>query len=265
MVKISTFTPQINNLNPKPLYNGVSVNIGETPEHRAARPTIVKGAKKIPIALVGPSTHSQIYEEMVKLNINLTDCIFIHCGHGGQDIIDYLNLASAGWTSIKSGITNAGYTLADIKWMIFGTDDLHSSSNIFPAAPQSLSANILKFVDLAKTQMPNLKAVDLMSRINGDTITEVRFAEPSSYYTGFAHKFAVESTFATGHLRNGVWITDALNMWTKGETVRSDGLYIRYDWMQTNGGPHIKKLPSQGRPVLGKFAFDYCKRYPEFK
>lgn len=262
----STFTPLINNLTPKPLYNGITVTIGETAAHKARRPVITKkGSKKIPIILVGPSTHSQIYEEMVKLNVNLVDCVFILCGHGGQDIIDYLDLNSAGWSAIRTGVANAGYAMIDIEWMIFGTDDLHSSSNAFPAAPQSLCDNTLKFIDLAKGQLKSLKVCDLMSRTNGDVITDFRFAEPSCYYNGFAFKFAVEATYKTGNLRSGVWITDAMNMWTKGEIVRSDGLAFKNAWMDPKGGPHLRRLPILGRPTLALWGFNYCKRYSEFK
>jgi hypothetical protein len=258
--------PVINNINPKPLYNGVPVTIGETPEHRALRPVIKKGKKKTPILLIGASTPSQIFEELVKKNTLLTDCVFIHAGHGAQDINDYLDMRSAGWSTIKSAVAAAGYTLKQIKWVIMCHDDLKDASNSFPTSANTLADKEIAFVKLMKSSaggLTSLKVIDIFSRLSAVTITDPKFASPSDYHTCFAAKFAVETSFRTNHLIDGVWITDAPSMWTDGETVRSDGFYFRRSWAKPDGSPHLN--PGEGRVYLANWLFNYCKRYTEFK
>lgn len=255
--------PVINNITPKPLYNGVPVTLGETPEHRALRPVIRKGKKKTAILLIGASTPSQIFEELVKKNVLLTDCVFIHAGHGAQDINDYLDLTSAGWSTINSAVPAAGYTLKQIKWVIMSHDDLKNQSNAFPSSAQDLAAKEVSFVKLLKSKMPNLKVIDIFSRLSAMTITDPKFMSPSDYHTCFGAKFAVETSFSTNHLIDGVWITDAPSMWTNGEEVRSDGFYFRASWAKPDGSPHLN--PGEGRVYLANWLFEYCKRYTEFK
>jgi hypothetical protein len=259
--------PLINNLNPKPTYNGFQVSLGETPEHLSFRLRLVKPKrKKIPIVLIGASTPSQIFEELVKLNTSLTDCVFIHAGHGAQDVNDYLNLASPGWQTINSAIPAAGFTFSDIKWIITCQEDLKSDSNVFPDAPLALKDLEISLINLFKSKFPNLKVIDIFSRLNAHTIDPVaykQFVSPSDYNNCFSAKWVVESTFATNHLLNGVWVTDAPSMWTDGETVRSDGFAIKYSWFKTDGSPHLAL--GEGRTYLANWLFNYCKRYAEFK
>jgi len=255
--------PVINNLSPKPLYNGVSVSLGETAEHKALRPVLRKGRKKIPIVLIGASTPSQIFEELVKKNILLTDCTFIHCGHGAQDINDYLDVNSAGWTTINAEIPKAGYTLKQIKWVIMSHDDLKNFSNVFPADARSLATKEADFIKLLKVKMPSLKVIDIFSRLSAMTVTDPKFASPSDYHTCYAAKFVVEDSFTTNHLVGGVWVTDAPSMWTDGEKVRSDGFYFKSSWAKPDGSPHLN--PGEGRICLADWLFNYCQRYSEFK
>jgi len=263
-----TFTPLINNLNPVPIYNGYQVKIGETAEHLALRPKITKLTGKVPIVLIGASTPSSIYKELIKFNIQLTNYEFINCGHGATDIYDYLDLNNVAWQTIRNNVAAAGYRMSQIKWVIMSHDDLKSQSNLFPEAAQILADKEIEFVQLLKQsgQFKNLKVVDIFSRLNADKITDPKFKSPSDYHTCLAAKIAVESTYSTNHLINGVWITDAPSMWTAGETIRSDGFAFKYAWckVESDGivGPHIY---SEGAAYCADWLFNYCKRYPEFK
>lgn len=250
-----------------PVYMGFPVKLGETPEHLSFRPVITKPKKKkIPILLIGASTPSQIFEELVKLNKNLTNCVFINAGHGAQDVNDYLSLTSLGWQTINTAIPAAGFSFADIKWIITCQEDLKSNSNVFPDAPIQLKNLEASLVNLFKSKFVNLKAIDIFSRLNAHTINPVtykQFESPSDYNNCWSAKWLVESTFATGHLLNGVWITDAPSMWTDGENVRSDGFAVKYSWFKSDGSPHLNV--GEGRVYLANWLFNYCKRYSEFK
>lgn len=260
-----TFVPLINNISPAPKYYGYDVKIGETAEHLAYRPKIANlVGRKEPIVLIGASTPSSIFTELVKYNTQLTNFVFINCGHGATDIYDYLDLNGVGWQTIRNNVAAAGYSMSQVKWVIMCHDDLHSSSNLFPSSAQILADKELEFVQLMKArgQFKNLKVVDIFSRLNGYCITDPKFISPSDYHTCWAAKFAVESTYSTNHFINGVWITDAMSMWSDGETLRSDGFAFKYSYCKSDGSPHIY---SDGAAYCANWAFNYCHRYPEFR
>lgn len=260
-----SFVPLINDIEPTPVFNGYKVELGENAEHLSYMPKITKGLlNKAPIVLIGASTPSSIYAELVKFNAQLTDFVFIHAGHGATDIYDYLDLNNVGWVTIRNNVAAAGYRMNDVKWVIMCHDDLKSQSNDFPACAQVLADKEIEFVQLMKQrgQFKNLKRVDIFSRLNGYKITEPKFQTPSDYYNCFAAKFAVESTFSTGHFVSGVWITDAPSMWTNGEEIRSDGFAFQYAWMKPDGGPHIY---ATGAAYCANWLFNYCKQTREFK
>lgn len=248
-------TPLINNITPRPLYNGYPVQIGETPEHLTYKLAIQKINNKILSLGIGASTPGQVYDGVIR-TAALTDVELKSCMVGGNDIYDWLNLNGAGWRKIKQTIP---MRYSDVQHILMCHDDLKSNDNSFPQDSINLSNRIIEFIKLCKVQFPNLKQVDLFSRFYGGKITDTRFKSPSDYNNSFANKFAVESSFLTNHLINGVYISDFLNLYTDGEAIRSDGFYIKLVWFKNKGvGIHMD-LTKEGDEIVGAWINTHLK------
>lgn len=269
-VAAQNFTPLLNNTGGN--YMGVSLSLGETLEHYNLRPLITKKSEKKELVLIiGASTHGQIAAAMQIIGDQQFDNVkFLNVCAGGHDINKWLDLNSKGWQNLKTKVTAEGYKLSDIQCIIFGTDDLRDGSVLFPQAPQNLAEKIKQFIVLAKTQFPNLKQCDLMSRLCEYEIGWLypKFKTPTGYFTGFADKFAVENTFNTNHLIKGVWITDATAYcWTNGEVpmigningIGTAEFQFFFSWMKS-GNVHMDTR-KQGDELTADFILDNYRRY----
>lgn len=250
--------PLINNLNPKPTYYGYPVQIGETPEHRTFKPTLQKiDNRKIIIAGIGASVPDSIFTELEILNKNFVDIDFIKCSASGQTVTKWNNLNDKGWRTVKENIGTANYKY--VQHIICNLDD----GKNYPFAQQmdDLQAKIKTFIAIAKGQFPNLKIIDFFSRLNANN-GKPPYGEPTAYHNAFAMKLLTESTFLTGHLINGVWITDAPSMWTNGEEARSDGFKISFSWFKSDG---IHVAEKAGNVYLANYLHTYLKIYNHYK
>lgn len=258
--------PLINNES-NPLYNGVTVKLGETIEHYNQRPTLSKiGRKQILGICIGASTPGQISAAIEARSGTLNNVRLINTCSGGQDINDWLNLSSKGWTNLNKILTQKKAQKEDVQFVIMCHDDLRTNDTTFPNSPISLANKMADFVKLAKQQLPNLKIITMMSRLCDYKITDPKFVSPSGYYNGFADKFLVEKAIAQGGYLNGVWITDAdFYLFTDGENVRSDGFKFYYSWMKQNGTNIHMDTSKGGDEACADYGLANCRaRYEWF-
>jgi hypothetical protein len=262
----TTQIPLINNL-ANPVYMGLVARLGETPAHLAKRPTLAKiNNKKILYLCVGASTPAQISTAFVKSCAVLKNVKVLNCCMGAQDINDWLNFDGAAFSNLEDIVLANGYTLDEVQGIIMCHDDLKDQSTAFPSAPQSLSNLMETFITRLKTEkMPNLKTVDLFSRFYEGWITDPKFQTPSGYNNGWSCKFLTEKAIANGGFISGVWISDGNGyFYTDGETVRSDGFYVKKsEFKQKGTSVHINTATQLDERAATQL-FNGMKRYPDF-
>lgn len=260
------YIPLINNL-PNPLYNGLVAKLGETTSHRLSRPTLSKiNNKKILFLCVGASTPAQISTALVKQCATLKNVKVLNCCLGAQDINDWLNQDGAAWSNLEDIVIANNYTLDEVQGLIMCHDDLKNQDNSFPGSPQSLANLMEQFIIEAKAnKLPNLKTVDLFSRFYEGWIIDTKFQTPSGYNNQWACKFLTEKCISLGSSINGVWISDGIgNFWTEGETVRSDGFYVKKNEFKQKGtSVHINTTTQLDERAATQLS-NGMKRYPEF-
>jgi hypothetical protein len=262
-----SYIPLINNL-PNPLYNGLSVKLGETPSHFAKRPTLTKinGKNKIVVICIGASTPGQISTQLELLGNTLKDVKIINCCTGAMDINDWNIESGIAWSNLEDDLVKNGYDFIDVQGIIMCHDDLKSQSNTFPSAPRALTNLMKTFIGLAKSKFINLKQIDLFTRLCEYKITDTKFGTPSGYHNGWSNKFLVEDAIAAGGFLNGVWITDATGyLWTDGETVRSDSFSFKFSWMKQRQTSVHLDTRLEGDNICANHIFNNCKRYSWFK
>lgn len=230
------YIPLINNL-VNPTYNGLIAKPGETPAHLAKRPLLKKlNGKKVLYVTMGASTPGQISTALEALAVPLINAKIINGCTGSMDINDWLDLTSPAWSNLEDDVIRAGYTMGEVQGVIMMHDDLKDPSTAFPAAPQSLANKMESLIKLMVGEFPKLKVVELFSRLYGGFITDLKFGIPSCYYTAWANKFLTEKAIALGGFISGVWVSDGVgDLWTLGETVRSDGFYMKKAEMKQGG------------------------------
>lgn len=261
-----TYTPLINNTSA--VYNGYPVKLGSTPDHLSKRPILSKvGNKKIVFICIGASTPGQISTQLEKLGNALVDVDILNCCVGAQDINDWLMPDGAGWKNVTSTLSANGYTYADVQGIIMCHDDLRDGSNAFPASAIALKNKMKDFVSQSKGKCPNLKHVELFSRLCEYKVTDTKFVTPSGYHNGWSNKFLVEDCIANNSRLNNVWVNDSCGyLWTDGETVRSDGFAFKFAWMKQRQTSIHLDTTKEGDDVCAKFILDNMKRtYAEFK
>lgn len=258
--------PLINNL-VNPLYNGYIAKPGETITHKNLRPILSKiNNKKVLYITVGASTPAQISTALVKMCANLKNVKVINCCLGAQDINDWLNQEGAAWSNLEDVVLANNYTLDEVQGIIMCHDDLKSDDNSFPASCHSLANLIEQFiVDAKNNKLPNLKTVDLFSRFYEGWITDAKFQSPSGYNNQWACKFLTETCISMGSKINNVWISDGIgNFWTEGETVRSDGFYVKKsEFKQKGTSVHINTTTQLDERAATQL-FNGMKRYTDF-
>jgi len=271
MLKIKNmYIPLINNLI-KPLYNSIIVKLGETPEHFAARPTLVKINSKLKIygVAIGASTPSQIANALIKLIDPLKNVKLINGCTGAQDVNDWLNPSGKAWSNLTTALNKAKIAYNDVQFILMCQEDLLDNENDFPGAAHRLENKVRSIVQLAKSKFPNLKQIDFECRgceYFIDPIAYAKFKTPSGYHNGWANKFLIESTFTTNHLLTGVWLTDATAyIWTDGSgVVRSDGFVWNKEDMQLGGTSVHFDTSKLGDENAATYIFNNFKRYNWF-
>lgn len=234
---MTTYIPLINNL-VNPLYNGLIAKPGETTLHKTHRPVLSKlNGKKILYVCVGASTPGQISTVLEQLGAPLKNIKIVNGCTGSMDINDWLDSNSPAWSNLEDDVIRNGYTMEEVQGVIMCHDDLKDQSVAFPSAPQSLANKMESLVIKMKTEFfTNLKTVDLFSRLYGGFITDPKFKIPSCYNTVWANKLLTEKAITFLGFIAGVYITDGNgDLWTDGETVRSDGFYMKKSEMKQKG------------------------------
>lgn len=230
--------PFINNL-VKPLYNGFVVKPGETPEHLAKRPVLTKiNNKKALYICIGASTPGQISTVLEQLGATLKDVKILNCCTGAADINDWLDPNSAAWSNLEDDLVKAGYDFTEVQGILMCHDDLKDQSTAFPAASQKLADLMEQFIIYCKSisVFPNLKVVDLFSRLYGGWITDPKFGGTSDYNNSFSIKFLTEKAIANGGTIAGVYVSDGFgHLYTDGEVVRFDGFFVKKSEMKQRG------------------------------
>lgn len=259
------YIPLINNVQPVPKYNGYDVRLGEDSAHLEKAPALVPIKGKIVFLCIGASTPGQISTVIEsRANANATVDI-INCCVGAEDINDWLNLDGAGWANVESRLKANGYRNASVQGIIMCHDDLKDPKIDFAAAV-SLSNKLVQFIELAKTQFPKLRQVELFSRLCEYKISDQKFGTPSGYHTGWANKLTVEHAKLNTGFIDGVWVTDRNGyLWTDGETVRSDGFAFKFAWMKQRETSVHLDTAKQGDDICADYIFNNLKRYAWFK
>lgn len=260
------YIPLINNLT-NPTFGGLVAKPGETPEHLAKRPSLLRmNGKKALYLCIGASTPGQISTVLEQLSSPLKDTKIVNACTGAQDINDWLDPLGIAWSNLDDDLVRIGYEYSEVQGIIMCHDDLKDSSTAFPLAPQSLANKMESLVKLAKSKFVNLRVVELFSRLCEYKITDLKFATPSGYQNQWANKFLTEKAISYGGYIDGVWVSDGVgNLWTDGEKLRSDGFQFRFAWMKQGQTSVHLDTRKEGDNICAQYIFDRLKRYPDFK
>lgn len=266
MDAIVNYVPLINNL-VNPTYKGFTAKPGETPAHLAKRPLLNKiNGKKILYVTIGASTPGQISTSLVTLTSAFNNVKVVNGCTGSMDINDWLDINSTAWSNLEDAVLRAGYEMNEVQGVIMCHDDLKDTSVLFPSAPQAMASKLESLIVMMKGIFPALKVCELFSRLYGGFITDPKFAIPSCYHTTWANKFVTEKAISTNSLIAGVWVSDGVgDLWTVGETTRSDGFYMKKVEMKQRGtSVHIDTRTGLDERCANKILTG-LKRYPDFK
>jgi hypothetical protein len=172
--------------------------------------------------------------------------IAIDCAEGGQATQDIRLSSAAYWDTVASRLRRRGSSLkqAQIVWL---KEARRNPTEGFPAATDSLNADLGTIVHLIKQKLPNVRLLYMTSRIYAGYATSTLNPEPYAYESGFAVKWLIEAqTHGVDSLnfdpdRGPVvapWLSWGPYLWADGLNPRSDGLTWACGDFVTSDGTH---------------------------
>ncbi|MBC8173294.1 MAG: hypothetical protein H7X71_05240 [Chitinophagales bacterium] len=220
-------------------YKGLTTVLGTTNEHASNAPVIIPINGKIGFVVLGASNSKYEGDVLIqKVNAREVheDLVVRNCATSSKDINDWIDPDNACWYNALNLLGDLQPEEVQIVW--FQTDDLMTTSTLFPDEPLALKEKIIEAVDLMKETFPNLKQVYGSGRSYTGYAEALQHQEPKGYYTGWSWKWVVEDQIHGILPLDMPWISDEIYLWTDEEQIRSDGFQmLEEDYM--TGGVHL--------------------------
>jgi len=186
---------------------------------------------------IGASTPKQLFDGMAPyLNHTL-----INCCQGGKDINNWV-ADSPVWRNAMAQIADPSQVTT--VYMIH--DDLRVKDQSYPNAPSNLADKFLEVFRECEERFPKLKKIVLFNRLYTGWADLDKHKEPAGWNSGWAIKWAIERY-------DGDVFCEGFDLWTSGQTVRSDGFQVKRNFFKkadgTFDGVH---LGERGAKRIGK-------------
>jgi hypothetical protein len=158
--------------------------------------------------------------------------LVIDCALGGQSADRITSLAAAYWDTVATRLRGHGSSLLQPQAVWIKEADA-SPTGGFPAATDTLLANLGTLVRNIRTLMPNVKLTYITSRIYAGYASSTLNPEPYAYESGFAVKGLIDAQINGADSLNfdpgrgavrAPWLTWGPYLWADGLAGRSDGL-----------------------------------------
>jgi hypothetical protein len=158
--------------------------------------------------------------------------LVIDCALGGQSADRIKDLGVAYWDTVKTRLSGHGSSLLQAQAVWIKEADANPTGG-FPAATDTLLANLGTLVRNIHTLLPNVRLTYLTSRIYAGYATSTLNPEPYAYESGFAVKGLVNAQISGEDSLNfdpgrgpvhAPWLSWGPYQWADGLAGRSDGL-----------------------------------------
>lgn len=191
---------------------------------------------KIVLISIGMSNATQEFQTFVPKAMGAPDrhpnLLVIDCALGGQAANRIRYATAAYWDSVATRLRGRGSSpaQAQVAWI---KEANATPTGGFPAATDTLRANLAAIVRILKTRCPNLKLVFFTSRIYAGYATTMLNPEPYAYESAFAVKWLLEDQMSGVDSLNfdpaagpvvAPWMAWGPYLWADGTRGRADGL-----------------------------------------
>jgi hypothetical protein len=192
--------------------------------------------------------------------------VVINGAQGGQTASAVSDSNAAFWDVIDQRLASAGMTRLQVQALWFKEANA-GPTEPFPTHADSLRAQFLRIVRIARALYPNARLCYMSSRTYAGYASSPLNPEPYAYESGFAVKWLIESQIAGNDSLNfdpdsgavvAPWLAWGPYLWADGIVPRSDGLvWLCDDFLASDGThPSTSGRTKVANMLLGFFAGD---------